>query len=399
MSVLVLLCLVVFAIWLLTCLAVLIKWLPPLVNAWGEPMLRFPVLLFESDDWGPGPATHAHALKRIDQLFQRYRDVDGHPAVMTLGLTLSIPCTGGIKRNPGAYHAQALESESFSDIVKACLAGRANGTFALQLHGESHFMPEILIAAAHTDSNVSQWLRDPTLCYQTELLPSILQSRWNRIAPDLAAERAGQEVRHFHQVFGFTPKVTVPPTFVWNSWVEQGWIEAGVSTIVTPGSRYSERSEDGGFNSDLEGIFNGMRSATGACYMVRNRYFEPFRGHTHLQVLEALSAHTCCARPTLLETHRCNFVGDVEKNIENAFFELEQALKTALSQWPALRFMSTEQLATLYTENQRDPLLFERSFFNRYVIWYRRIAYLPKARYWRHLTGLSAVYLICKGIS
>src|SRR3569833_4577887 len=62
-----------------------------LLTLWREPVLRRPVLIFESDDWGPGDATHAEALRRLCEILGRYRDAEGHHPVMTLGMVLALP--------------------------------------------------------------------------------------------------------------------------------------------------------------------------------------------------------------------------------------------------------------------------------------------------------------------
>ena len=40
-----------------------------IVAAWQEPILRAPVLILESDDWGYGPLEQANALTRICALY------------------------------------------------------------------------------------------------------------------------------------------------------------------------------------------------------------------------------------------------------------------------------------------------------------------------------------------
>ena len=62
-----------------------------------EPVLKFPVLVIESDDWGPGPVHHAQRLERLRQILLRHRDSRGRPAVMTLGVILALPDTAAIR--------------------------------------------------------------------------------------------------------------------------------------------------------------------------------------------------------------------------------------------------------------------------------------------------------------
>src|SRR5512143_1501807 len=77
-----------FAMLLLFWLGVLLAFAGPLAARWREPVLRSPVLIIESDDWGAGPLQQADALRCIAALLQRVRDRSGRQAVMTLGVVL-----------------------------------------------------------------------------------------------------------------------------------------------------------------------------------------------------------------------------------------------------------------------------------------------------------------------
>ena len=70
-----------------------------LLALWREPVLRQPVLIIESDDWGPAPVSDVHTLERLMQLLSRHRDHFGQPAVMTLGVVLAIPDGARIRDN------------------------------------------------------------------------------------------------------------------------------------------------------------------------------------------------------------------------------------------------------------------------------------------------------------
>ncbi|HZP88607.1 MAG TPA: hypothetical protein VFB54_17485, partial [Burkholderiales bacterium] len=50
-----------------------------------EPVLRHPVFIIESDDWGFGPLEQAERLKALATLLARFRNGSGRCPVMTLG--------------------------------------------------------------------------------------------------------------------------------------------------------------------------------------------------------------------------------------------------------------------------------------------------------------------------
>lgn len=65
---------------------------------WLEPILKYPVLIFESDDWGAGPLVQSHILKRIAVVLGQYTDKNNHHPIMTLAVILSIPDSDKIKK-------------------------------------------------------------------------------------------------------------------------------------------------------------------------------------------------------------------------------------------------------------------------------------------------------------
>ena len=97
------------ALLLLLWLGVLLAFAAPLVARWREPVLKRPVLVIESDDWGAGPLAQAEALTSLAALLQRVRDGSGRPAVMTLGVVLEVPDGARIAGSKMTeYHALPL---------------------------------------------------------------------------------------------------------------------------------------------------------------------------------------------------------------------------------------------------------------------------------------------------
>ena len=63
---------------------------------WNEPVLSRPVMIIESDDWGPGPEEQAEVLEEITSLLESFSDCDGRHPVMTLGMVLATADGGSI---------------------------------------------------------------------------------------------------------------------------------------------------------------------------------------------------------------------------------------------------------------------------------------------------------------
>jgi len=363
----------------------------PLIALWREPVLRNPVLIVESDDWGPGPAHHADALERLSACLAKHRDCTGHPAVMTLGVTLSVPDAITISRcNASDYAALWLDAEPFAAHLKAMLAGRDRNVFAPQLHGAAHYWPPALMHAAAEHEEVCTWLTTPA-SLETESLPSALQSRWtdaSRLPSVSLSEGAtrlavSEEAEAYVRILGEPPRVAVPPTFIWNRTVERAWAEAGIHCVITPGRRYEARNEAGDLIGPNMPIRNGERGEGGMIYLVRDAYFEPAYGHRAERALAALATKLTQGRPCLLETHRFNFTG---RQADAAVAEVDRLLTQALARFPDLRFSSCAELAEQFRHGG-DWL--EQGFARRYSAWFARLRAL--SRFWKlaRLSGLA----------
>ena len=364
-----------------------------LANAWAEPVLREPVLILESDDWGYGPLEQARALAQIADLLARFRDSIGAQPAMTLGVILGGPDTVRIRADDcRAYHRLTLADRALAPVQAAMREGERRAVFALQLHGMEHFWPACLMRAALSDESVRDWLTGAPFP-ATEALPSALQSRWidatelpsKPLPTEAAIAAAAEEMRTFAGIFGAAPQVAVPPTFVWTREVEAAWARAGVGVVVTPGRHSDKRDRDGRIVVGKRLLFNGAKGTHGVVYLVRDCYLEPSRGQTHHRTAEDLRAKTRLGRPTLVEIHRANFIGDV-RGAEHALAELRLLLETAQTNFPSLRFMSSAELARHYRE--RSPLV-ERRTRARVHVLIRRLGAISRLRKLAWATGAA----------
>ena len=360
--------------------------------AWREPVLRAPVLILESDDWGYGPLLQSQRLERIADLLAGFADVHGRHAVMTLGVVLAGPDTDRMRAGGcRTYHRTTLMDPRLEPVRDAMLRGAARGVFALQLHGMEHYWPPCLMHAAATDGATRNWLTGSTFpC--TEALPSALQSRWidvtklpsSSLPADEVAAAASEEVHVFTATFGLKPDVVVPSTFVWTAEVESAWAREGLRVVVTPGRRSESRDAQGRIVIGKQTYFNAASGPHGVSYVVRDCYFEPSMGHNHERAMDALRSKTYEARPTLLETHRANFVGE-EGEAQRALDEVKLLLQAARTSFPGLRFMSTAELMRHCRERSA---LVERRASTRVHFLIRRLARVSRLRKLAWVTGV-----------
>ncbi|MEP7207730.1 MAG: glycosyl hydrolase, partial [Casimicrobiaceae bacterium] len=249
--------------------------------------------------------------------------------------------------------------------------------------------------AAEYRPDVAAWLMSPAP-KSTEALPGPLQSRWidavdlpsRALDPSDIEAAVAAEVQSFQAIFRERPRVVVPPTFVWTPVVEAAWARAGVECVVTPGRRYESRDAHGSPVAVGAPIRNGDRGPEGVTYLVRDDYFEPVRGHAAQRGLDALAKKTMLGRPTLLETHRANFVG-TDADPERSLLEIDTLLRRSLEHFPGLAFMSSEELARRLRD--RDGDLVDTSMSRRLHVALRRLAEISRLRKLAIVTGAILV--------
>lgn len=373
-----------------------------LLALWREPMLAWPVVIVESDDWGSGPPGDAARLEEIIRLLGRVRDRTGHPAVMTIGVVLGQPDGASILASDcEEYCRKTMVEPEFAAIVGALKDGCQSGVFALQRHGIEHCWPASLVSRARTDESLRAWLGNPAS--RSEALPSELQSRWvdtstlpsRKLSKAEIGEAIAEERALLETIFGGAPKVAVPNTFVWDDEVEQAWFDNGVTGIVTPGRRYEGRDSKGRLTAPTRIMRNGDRSRAGAVYIVRDEYFEPVRGHRAERAWGAVEAKTAQGRPTLLETHRESFVVS-GSDAERALAELERFLEGVLVRYPDVRFMSVETLLDQLGDPNASIRL--RPLFCRISVFLSRLQHEASLAKFLRVSGCKAVIVVAKRI-
>jgi len=371
--------------WCLAVAAILLPHRRALIALWREPVMRHPLLIVESDDWGAGPLEQVAALTAITDCLARHHDSQGRSPVLTVALILALP-----EANE-ATHPRHLDSPEFAPILATLQAGIVRGVLAPQLHGMTHFWPPALARAALAQAQVAAWLAAPSL---TEQLPSPLQSRWTDASelPSLPLNDAlvraavAEEVAAYTRLLGAPPQVVVPPTFVWTAAVEAAWAAVGVRVLVTPGQRFTCRDGAGRPAGIDRTMRNGEMGEGDVLYLVRDDYFEPLLGHIPEQALAALARKTALGRPCLLETHRNNFLVAAGGAPDQSLAALDSLYRQALAAYPNLRFLSCAELGQALSSN--DPAWIEQDRRHRFTIWLHRAASLPRFGKAARLSGL-----------
>ena len=363
-------------------------------RSWREPVLRYPVVIFESDDWGAGPLEQAKALENLWRILASVKDKVGRTPVATLGVILATADTQRIRSVGGSeYFSANLSEPVYAPLREVMEAGVRQGVFALHLHGMEHYWPQSLMQAAVKDTNVRNWLQSSGIP-DTESLPSPLQARWTdasvlpsrALASELLRAAITEEASLYGAFFNVRPRVAVATTFVWTEEVEAAWAKEGIDVIITPGARYTCRDAAGKPGGEDKRMVNGELSKSGQIYLVRNVYFEPMLGHKPERLVDDAREYVRLGRPCLVEMHRFNFIGSAEK-CDASLRILDSALKELQRTFPEIRFMTSLELANAM--RTKMPAVVEAKLTPRIRIWLRRIQQIRGFAKLARISGLA----------
>lgn len=326
-----------------------------------------PVVVFESDDWGMErrdcaefirtfgePAEWASEqtetpddLRQLYQVLERYRDDTGRPACFTANFVVANPDFAAITRSDfSSYHERSIaQSDGLRDFW---LEGMARQVFMPQYHGRSHFWPEALLRDLRADAPGARamcernlpgglaMLKGQNWRYHSEYLD------WHDGQQPQAAEVAAwvrDGVAHFREVFGFVPRSTIAPNYIFTPHAVRAWREAGIEFIQGAGYRLL-RQADGGSRAISHVL--GERTPEGLLLMGRTVKFEPRPSRPQQGLAAALRQIEACFRdhmPVVIDTHRINYVG---AGRQGALDALDSILKAIQPFRP--RFLTTVEL-------------------------------------------------------
>ena len=390
--------LLLISLWLLFWLLLLLfRYASDIKKLLLEPILKHPVVIFESDDWGTGPLKQQDALVKISQLLSQFSDSKGYHPVMTLGIVLAEPDIDKIKATgKQVYHKRTLADSSYAKLLTVIQNGIAQEVFSIHLHGMEHFWPASLMKSAHKNAKVKQWLFNNDNL-QTEDLPSELQSRWvdssclpsSNHSKEEIYQAIDEELSLYENVFGQPPTIVVPPTFVWTDIVEKAYAVRGIKTLITPGRQCIGRDAKGLPDPNGRHFLNGQENE-GLLFLVRDDYFEPSLGHKAEKALQRITDKLKCGRPALLEMHRFNFINGTE-NSTASMQELEKLLQLITSNLPNVRFISAGQLAAIMRNDKLgiDSDLILSSSLQRFKVILARIKLLFQFNRFAKYSGIN----------
>lgn len=347
------------------------------------------ILVVESDDWGsirmPSLGTYeylisngvklgAYGYEKVDtiassedleKLFEvcnSFRDINGHPLVITANAVVANPDFDRIK--------ESNFQEYFYEPITATMEryypnrspfplwkeGMASGVFHPQLHGREHV-------------NVSMWMNSLRQDYpgvkkafDTGVFSVVVDKKYDKRERNLTAlnyqndnefevckKSIEEGASMFKELFGYQSKSFIAPSYKWDERIEDVLNSVGVKYIQGITVHYS--------NGQRHINFVGKRNKFGQRYLIRNASFEYSQNDSFDWTNDALKRIEIAFRwhkPATISAHRLNFIGELSKtNRDENLIRFKNLISVIQKRWPDVEFMSSDELGDLICLQKR----------------------------------------------
>ena len=352
--------------------------------------LKHRYIVIESDDWGSirqpsqevwriqvqksertlkDPFFHFDAFERnqdMERLFEvlhKYKDCEGNHPIITADYAVANPDFQKIR--DGGF--QLYQYEQFTEtathyqdsdhLLELCQQGIHEGLWKPQLHCREHVQirrwmsalqakdPEIMWAFDHQMISTADAVEDRN--HYAYMDAFNYQLKDSECLDTIISEAANI----FQSLFGFASRTFVASCYVWNQALEHALNQNGINSMQ--GSWYQwvpSENEEGAFNRIIH--HNGDSSKQ-ELYLVRNCLFEHSLFNDEKCVESCLKQIEVAFRwnqPAVISTHRVNYMGRiVPENGENGIYLLDILLREILIHWPDVLFITSDQLADIYS--------------------------------------------------
>ena len=351
------------------------------------------IVVIESDDWGsirmPSREVYELLLKkgiRVDNLsYNRYdslaseedlsslfdtlqsvRDSNGKNATITANTIVANPDFIKIR----ASNFQEYYYESFIETLKRYpkhgeslnlwREGMQAGVFRPQFHGREHLnINRWMHALLENTGNVRLAFDNSMFDLSTSLKiseDSFMESLNFESVKEMEFQKQSiiEGLKLFEQIFGYKSETFIAPCYTWSNKLNKTLKDYGVKAFQ--GSSYQFEPLDG-----VQHIFKkrfhytGQLNKYGQYYLVRNAAFEPSESpnfHWLNDVLKRAEIAFKWGKPLIVSSHRANYIGYIDqKNKDRNLRLFKTLLKTLVKRWPAIEFMSSDQLLNTIINN------------------------------------------------
>lgn len=351
------------------------------------------IVVIESDDWGsirmPSKEVFGQLLRDgynvYEDVFSRYdsletaddlarlfevlgsvHDINGRPVIMTANSVVANPDFDKIETSGFLSYFYEPTTETYKhqpgcensyEIIKQGIAGHV---WRPQLHGREH-LNVIRWMKALQDGDVVARLcfsqrhfsltRKASLNVKTRFMDAFANATSETLIEETNIIKAACEL--FENMYGFRSKSFIAPCYIWRRELEPTLKVNGIDYLQ--GLLFQQIPiKDNPLKCKTKYHFLGQKNKFGQRYLVRNAFFEPYKGGVQNGVDECLMRIALafkCHKPAIISSHRLNYIGTLDPDYRDQNLRQLQRLLNSIKQlWPDVEFMSSDQLGDLIHE-------------------------------------------------
>ena len=351
---------------------------------------RRKIVIIESDDWGsirmPSkeiykkllddgfhvdrcPFSMYDSLERSEDLSVLFdvllsvRDKNGKPAVVTANSVVANPDFERIK-NSGFTEYYYEEVTNTFKKYKGCensLGVLKQGINSMvwhpQFHGREHLNVIRWMKALQQKDDVTMLSFNQQHFGLSDKVTPKLKVRYMDALGNVgeaSLEEEGKVIeegtRLFEKLYGYKSKSFIAPCYTWRKEIESILAYNGLKYLQGIAFQQIPVQENPlKFKSCYH--YMGEKNRFGQYYIVRNAFFEPYKGGAVDYVGECLNRINIafqCHKPAIISSHRVNFIGTLdESHRDKNLGLLKEWLKKIIQKWPDVEFLTSDQLGDL----------------------------------------------------
>jgi hypothetical protein len=315
-------------------------------------------------------------LSHLFDILSGVKDINGNSAVITPLTVVTQPDLRKIKDS--GYHEYAyvdfikgieeIYGKRSADLWKE---GVDSGLLAPEYHGRDHINIPVWLELCRNNNDVRNLADHGVIAipYNTEIKSVSVKGSAAYYFCDkkdfqMKLESLEEGIRIFENLFNKKPISFTPPGGGYGTPYESMLYREGIRAVQI-GKYHKFIRKD--FTIKRKIAFLGRKSDSGIIYTPRNCTFEP---HSKMKsdwidtCLKDIQDCFSSEKPAIISSHRINFVNS--KSEYNGFgtHKLGQLLRSIISKFDNIEFMSTKQLIELMiTQNEHQDKLYKKIFF------------------------------------
>jgi len=299
-------------------------------------------------------------LSSLFEVLQSVKDKNGNPAIMTANSVVVNPDFDKVEADGFATYHYELTTETYKhqpgceNSHVLIQQGMSEKVWQPQLHGREHLNVIRWMKALQSEDEITRLCFGQRHFSLTKASSPKVKARFMDAFANAAPESLKYETAIlqeaadlFEKQYGFRSKSFIAPCYIWKRELEPVMKECGIDYLQGLSlQQIPVNDEPLKYKSKYH--YLGQKNKLGQTYLVRNAFFEPYKGGAvdwTDECLKRVEIAFNCHKPAIISTHRLNFIGALDVAFrDNNLKKLEALLLNITKHWPDVEFMSSDQL-------------------------------------------------------